>query len=72
MFKKKKRLKPPIDFDKENWHPILKCSICNGEKVAGFKHKQTGQFCEVMLIRDAGELDSFLKMYELDNITKEY
>ena len=31
-------------YDKEKLKPVLKCSICNGEQVAGFKNRQTGKF----------------------------
>ncbi len=59
-------------YDKENLRPILHCSICTGEQVAGFKNLHTGKFEEVMLIRNQKELDSFMEMYEIDTITKEY
>ena len=25
------------EYDRENLHPVLRCSICTGEQVAGFK-----------------------------------
>ena len=62
----------PSDFDKKLYKPVLKCSICTGEQVAGFKNLATGKFEEVMLIRNQKELDSFMEMYEIDTITKEY
>ena len=52
--------------------PVLKCSICNGEQVAGFKDKQSGKFTEVMLIRDKGDLEVFMKTYGLTEVAKEY
>ena len=48
------------------------CSICNGEQVAGFKDTQSGHFFEIMLIRNGQDLDSFMEMYELSSVTKEY
>ena len=39
--------------DKTNKKAVLKCSICTGEQVAGFKDIHTGHFDEIMLIRDA-------------------
>ena len=51
---------------------MLKCSICNGEQVAGFKDTQSGHFFEIMLIRNGQDLDSFMEMYELSSVTKEY
>ncbi len=59
-------------YDKEKLKPVLKCSICNGEQVAGFKNRQTGKFEEVMFIRDTRDLAQFLEMYELSSVEKEY
>lgn len=70
MFGKKKKLK--AEFDREIQKPVLRCSICTGEKVAGFKNIHTGKFEEVMLIRSDKELDVFKAMYELDDVAKEY
>lgn len=70
MFGKKEKLK--VQFDRENQKPVLRCSICTGEKVAGFKNIHTGRFEEVMLIRSDKELDVFKAMYELDDVAKEY
>ncbi len=43
-------------YDKVNMKPILKCSICNGEQVAGFKDLRTGKFEEVALICSGKDL----------------
>ena len=51
---------------------MLKCSICNGERVAGFKDIHTGKFEEVMLIRNDKDLDWFMEKYDVAAITKEY
>ncbi len=59
-------------YDKETCKPVLKCSICNGEQVAGFKDIHTGKFEEVMLIRDQKDLDLFMKQHGIKEITKEY
>lgn len=45
--------------------PVIKSSICTGEKVAGFKDLQTGKFTEVMLIRDSKDMDVFLEKYDI-------
>lgn len=59
-------------YDKDNCRPVLKCSICNGEQVAGFKDIHTGRFEEVMLIRGQKDLDEFMKQYGISEIQKEY
>ena len=43
--------------------PAIRCSICTGEQVAGFKNQETGRFEEVMLIRSPGDLELFKEQY---------
>ena len=65
---------PPgtVPFDPEKQDAIIRCSICTGEKVAGFKNKADGHFTEVMLIRSPREEERFKEMYHLDTIKTEY
>ncbi len=60
------------DYDKENLRPVLKCSICTGEQVAGFKNIHTGKFEEIMLIRNEKGIEQFKETYGIDTVTKEY
>ena len=69
MFRKKAEKKI---YDREKHLPVLRCSICTGEQVAGFRELATGRFHEVMLIRDDRDLRQFLDAYGLTEITKEY
>ncbi len=69
LFKRKSAVH---SYDKENKKPVIRSSICNGEQVAGFKDIHTGHFDEIMLIRDAADLDAFMKMYGVTEISKEY
>lgn len=69
LFKGKKQKK---SYDKDNCRPVLRCSICTGEQVAGFKNLHTGKFEEVMVIRNERELQAFMEVYGIDSITKEY
>ena len=60
-------------YDKDNKKPVIQASICNGEQVAGFKEIHTGKIEEVMLIKSPADLDTFKKMYGIDEeIAKEY
>lgn len=52
--------------------PVLRCSICTGEQVAGFKDLHTGRFEEVMLVRNEEDLRHFKDMYGLETVDKEY
>ena len=70
LFSKKSEEKT---YDRNNQKPIIKASICNDEHVAGFKDIHTGKFEEVMLIRQAEDLETFKTMYGIEGeITKEY
>ncbi len=64
MFRKK-----PVKetYDKENQKPIIKSSICTGEKVAGFKDVHTGKFSEVMLIKNDKDMMAFLERYDISS-----
>ena len=60
-------------YDKHTQKPVIKASICNGEQVAGFKDVRTGKIEEVMLIKNAADLEQFRSMYGIEGeITKEY
>ena len=59
-------------FDPEKQIPIIRASICTGEKVAGFKNKSDGRFTEVMLIRSPKDVQRFKEQYQLDSVDTEY
>lgn len=61
-----------VTYDESTKKPVLRCSICNGEQVAGFKDIHTGKFEEVTLIRDGKELEEFMNLYGIKEISKEY
>lgn len=64
---------PTPTYDKETQKPVIKASICNGEQVAGFKDIRTGKMEEIMLIKNAADLEKFKSMYGIEGeITKEY
>lgn len=47
--------------------PAIRQSICTGEKVAGFKDNTTGHFEEIALIRNDGDLLSFMAEYGISD-----
>ena len=57
----KKKIRKRLEYNKEKERPVLRCSICNGEKVAGFMEYGTKNFREVAFIRDDEELKSFME-----------
>ena len=73
FFKKKSEQPPKKSYDSANQKPVIKCSICNGEQVAGFQDIHTGAFEEVMLIRNSDDLFVFKSQYGIDgDISKIY
>ncbi len=65
MFPWRKR-RQPEPYDKMGKTPVLRASICTGERVAGFRDEGTGRFEELMLIRDEADLREFLARYSVD------
>ena len=62
MFFTKKR-RQTASYDPKTQKPVIKCSICNGEQVAGFSDLRTGIFSDVMLIVSDDDLRDFKERY---------
>ena len=65
MFGWKKKTAEPPSFPPEDYEPVIRSSICTGEKVACMRNRQTGRMQEVTLIRSQEDLDSFCRQYGL-------
>ncbi len=65
MFFRKKESHKKVLVDQNGKMPVIRASICTGEKVAGFKDPKTGKFEDVMLIRTSDDMDTFLNDYHL-------
>ena len=63
LFSRKRRNTVPQPYDPEQQEPVLRCSICTGEQVAGFRRRDDGRFEEVMLIRNEADLQAFREQY---------
>lgn len=50
-------------YDPARQRPAIRCSICTGEQVAGFKNLSDGKFEEVMLIRSESDMKAFREQY---------
>ena len=57
-------------YPADEWEPVIRSSICTGEKVAGFKNRRTGVFEDVMLINSPGDTEEFRKKYGIGGDTK--
>ena len=72
FFRKKVKPVQRLEYDRNDQKPVLKCSICNGEQVAGLKDVKTGHFEEIMLVRNECDLQQFKEMTGVDEIPREY
>lgn len=68
----KKKVVQTKTYDSGSEYPVVRSSICTGEKVAGFKDRETGRFRDVMLIRNDKDLEEFKRMYGIEEIKTEY
>lgn len=64
MFGRRKRSVARIPYDKTGKVPVLRCSICTGEQVAGFRDS-AGHFEELLLIRNGEDLREFMERYQV-------
>ena len=61
----KKRQPETTHFDPAAFEPVIRASICTGEKVACMRELATGKLHELMLIRTDGDLALFRSRYEI-------
>ena len=61
-----KKQAPALSYDHERLEPAMRCSICNGEQVAGFRDRQAGRFEEIMLVRTDADLAAFKAKYGIE------
>ena len=59
----RKKTPPAGSYDHEKLTPAIRCSICTGEQVAGFRDKVTGRFEEIALLRSPQDLEDFRRRY---------
>ncbi len=62
LFSKTKK-EPRRAYDPAELKPVIRASICTGEKTAGFRELATGKVHEIMLIRSEADLEAFRREY---------
>ena len=50
-------------YDSARQQPAMRCSICTGEKVFGFRDRTSGTFEEVGLVRNDDDLAGYCARY---------
>lgn len=59
-------------YDEAKHEAVIRCSICTGEQVAGFRSRDDGNFVGVMVIRSEKDLEYFKRLYQVDEVRKIY
>ena len=59
-------------YDEHMHEAVIRCSICTGEQVAGFKNRQDGSFVGVMVIKSDDDLEYFKELYGVEKVRKVY
>ena len=70
-FGKKKNARK-LEYDPAKQKPVIRCSICTGEQTACLQNLQTGALSEIMLIRNAADLEAFQSACGVSKIEKVY
>ena len=66
LFGKRREVEPETTaFDPALYEPVIRSSICTGEKVACMREKSTGKLQELMLIRSDEDLAAFCRRYRV-------
>ena len=66
IFSRKKKLPEPSPYPPERYEPVLRSSICTGEKTACFRDLETGKLHEILVIRTRQDLEEFGVQYGVD------
>ena len=59
-------------YDEAKYDAVIRCSICTGEQVAGFRSREDGNFVGVMVIQSEKDLENFKRLYRVDDVRKIY
>ena len=66
LFRKKQKPDSASLFPPEQYEPVLRSSICTGEKTACFRSRESGKLTEIEVIRNAADLARFCAEYRVD------
>lgn len=67
LFGRKREPDPEVTrFDPARFEPVIRSSICTGERVACMREKDTGRLHELMLLRTDEDLKIFCRRYQVE------
>ena len=56
-------------YDPAVFEPVIRASICTGERVACMREKESGRLHELMLLRTEADLKTFCRLYQVEQST---
>ncbi|MCR5663458.1 MAG: aspartate dehydrogenase [Oscillospiraceae bacterium] len=59
LFGRRKAAEPV--FPREDYEPLIRCSICTGEQVGCVRERKSGRLIEVMLLRTGADREAFCR-----------
>ena len=66
LFGRKREPEPEVThFDPAKFEPVIRASICTGERVACMRERETGKLHELMLLRTEEDLKTFCRRYRV-------
>lgn len=65
LFKRHQPEPETTAFDPAIYEPVIRSSICTGEKVACMRDRSTGKLQELVLIRTQEDIDAFCRRYRV-------
>ena len=66
FFKKREAEPESMAFDPTVYEPVIRASICTGERVACMREKASGKLVELMLIRTDEDIAAFCRRYKVE------
>ena len=56
-----KRKAAPLDYSPEEYEPVIRSSICTGERTGCLRRREDGRLREIMLLRTEADLAEFCR-----------
>ena len=61
-----------ITYDPQEQKPVIRASICTGERVGGLKNLKTGGFTEIQLIESESDVEAFCRACGVESVETIY
>ena len=66
------RKKKERTLDLSDKTPLIRCSICTGEKTGGYRDHKTGEFREIMRLSTEEDYEEFYRLVGTDRVETIY